>query len=372
MKHYRNGGSTAARKLACPGWRKLADAMPESNTSSSFAEEGTILHYCMENILEDGWEIDELDVITTDGITLTIDDDHREKLTMALEAWDEFCKEHKIVDYKCEITYELDEDTGGTCDIIAWSNDTVWVVDWKFGQGIKVSAPGSAQGMFYLMCAMFEEPELFEGKYLGVAIIQPIPSRDVETLDVWELDDNDLDNFKRKYLQANGDNLAAGKHCQFCPAAPTCPQKTGQAQAALIADPEALATLAGNLTAALELKDWIKQVETFCHEQLEAGAQVQGYKLVQKRATRKWSDAEAVELALRKSRKIKLAEFTKSTLLTPPQLEKVFKKKDLDMSVVSDYIEKVSSGTTVATADDPREEITLNANVLRGAIDRLS
>jgi hypothetical protein len=109
----------------------------------------------MENILEDGAEINDFmgQTFTVDGIEVVIDDDHIELLTMALMAWDEFCRQNHIEDYRVEQTFEIDEDTGGTCDVIAWSDIRVWVLDWKFGQGVEVAAAGSKQAMFYLMAA---------------------------------------------------------------------------------------------------------------------------------------------------------------------------------------------------------------------------
>ena len=49
------GGSSAARTIACPGWRQLADELPEEyrNRTSVYAEEGTRLHEEMEKIIID-------------------------------------------------------------------------------------------------------------------------------------------------------------------------------------------------------------------------------------------------------------------------------------------------------------------------------
>jgi hypothetical protein len=76
------------------------------------------------------------------------------------------------------------------------------------------------------------------------------------------------------------------------------------------------------------------------------------------------------EEAIRQTKKFKVRDFTKSTLLTPPQIEKVFKQKGVDMSVLEGYIVKQSTGTTVATVDDPRDEIAVNVNALKAALDR--
>jgi len=171
MKHYKYGGSTAARTLACPNWIINSAGSPAQKTST-FAEEGTQQHDFMEEIL-------------LGGNPVINDFDQDERCSMALEAWDELCKNYKVVDYEPEQTFEMSPEMGGTADVIAWSEDRTLIVDWKFGQGILVEAIGSAQGMFYAMCA--EHAGKLKGD-LTIAIIQPINSRtDHETLKVWDV-----------------------------------------------------------------------------------------------------------------------------------------------------------------------------------------
>ena len=49
-KHYRYGGSTASRTINCPGWRSLADTLPEQDSSKD-ADRGSMLHNCMEKLV---------------------------------------------------------------------------------------------------------------------------------------------------------------------------------------------------------------------------------------------------------------------------------------------------------------------------------
>ena len=84
------GGSTAKRVIHCPGSVALVAKMPPQ-PSSKYAQEGTILHACMEELLADG----ELgDVIARHGLT----PDQGEKLSYCLRALDE-------IDPKQEMTF---------------------------------------------------------------------------------------------------------------------------------------------------------------------------------------------------------------------------------------------------------------------------
>jgi hypothetical protein len=115
------------------------------------------------------------------------------------------------------------------------------------------------------------------------------------------------------------------------------------------------------------------------HEQLEQGTALKGFKLVAKRATRKWNDVEAAEKELRKlvrstrgAHNLKASDIlTPAKLLTPPQVEKVMKAKKLDFDRVGDYISSQSSGNTLARESDKRPAI-LSTEVLKRALGRIT
>lgn len=383
MKHYLFGGSTAARTLACPSWVTLAENVPKSVSSSIYAEEGTALHTCMEDIL-DGKVAEPRDLLGVNVGGIDIDVDRLERIEMALSAWDLFCVDNNILDYELEQTFELTDTVGGTTDVLAWSATTVYIVDWKFGQGIEVKAENSAQGMFYGLCAQHHKPELFEDKSMAVAIIQPIPSRqEHETLSVWPVPLNTFKQFRAQLfasIQYDGDELrlSMGDHCTFCPAAAICPQKTGEAVKAARMDPAEVASLSDNLTLALQLEPWIASVKKLAHEQLEIGTKIDGFKLVAKRASRTWTDAEEAEKALRRIVKSSRGEnnlkasdiLVKPKLLSPAQIEKVLKQKHIDFGKVGDYIASVSSGSTLAPESDKRSAI-LSTDALKNAMGRI-
>lgn len=381
MKHYKYGGSTAGRTIKCPNWIALAQNLPPAG-ESPYAAEGTALHTCMEMLLEG--EIDTPgDLEGKDVGGVVIDAVHVVRLNMALEAWDAFCKEHHILDYELEQTYELTEDVGGTADVTAWSKDKVFIVDWKFGQGVEVDAEGSPQGMFYSLCAMHNRPELFEDKTLAVAIIQPIDSRhDHDTCKVWDVPTDEFTNFRTSLfdaIQYDGpeDVYTMGDHCKFCPGAAVCPAKTGAAERALRLDPTVTEQLAESVDLAYQLEDWINNVKKIGHAQAEGGTAVKGFKLVAKRATRKWNDPENAEKELRKlvrssrgEKNLKASDIlTPATLLSPTQIEKVLKKKKLDFSKVGDYISSISTGTTLVRESDKRPAIP-STDALKKALGR--
>jgi hypothetical protein len=263
----------------------------------------------------------------------------------------------------------MNEDIGGTSDIIAWNKNNRFIVDWKFGQGKEVDAVGNMQLLFYAMLDEHINGTTNHG--LVVAIIQPMPSRSGhQTLKTWQVPRDVFELFKQSFMQAvTSEGIHAGAHCQWCPVAPTCPEKTGEARAALMASPEDILLLSENLDRALNLESWIADVKKFAHEQLELGLEVKGFKLVNKRATRKWG-ADAEE-NLRKYRKLKVSDVIEAKLLSPAKMEKVFNAKKLDFARMDAYIQKTSTGTTLARDEDPRDGV-MSASALKAALGRIS
>ncbi len=346
MKHKQYGGSSAARQLQCPSWTELAKQMPVQRSSEA-AEEGTMLHACMERYLQGK----EMPSIGAEFMAHTITEDHLERLNMAYMAFGELWKRYGIIDYDIEVTVSFDDKTGGIIDILAWSNAHLLFIDWKFGQGMVVEAKENKQALFYHMC----HTQGVQNTSLQpvIVIIQPIPSRtDQDTLKIWEPEPGDIETFKREYWSSrNSTGYNTGPYCQWCPGASICPLKTGQALIAQLLDPKEKEKLNDNLKLAYEMEVWARDVKSFAHEQLEIGLVLPDFKLVQKRGIRKWSDDAMV--AFRKQRKIPVDAYLEMPkLLSPAKLEKKF-----DLTKLSAYISKTSSGTTLAEKSDPRDEI---------------
>lgn len=377
-KHYRYGGSTAGRTIQCPAWIPLAQKMPisEDGNGNDFADLGTLKHNAMEALGTSDIEFEDLIGMTYNDQVLT-EEMLVEDIKPAQFAYEEFADEHDLQLELYEQQVKIDEEIGGTADLIAVNSDTVFIMDWKFGYNL-VSPVENPQGLFYALCAL-EDPrtaKLFEGRdKIVIGIMQPeyLNQGYDSMIQTWETDMAHLNAFADSYFDAlenqDAEKPCAGDHCKYCPAMVICPVKTGQARAATMLDPksEDVKVLAQALELADTVIEWANAVKKFAHEQAELGTKIDGYKLVAKRATRKWTDEEEVLDIVRKAKKLKLEEATTIKLLSPAQLEKVMKKKDLDFDKYASYIESVSTGTTLTTADDKRPEV-FNSTALADAL----
>ena len=107
------------------------------------------------------------------------------------------------------------------------------------------------------------------------------------------------------------------------------------------------------LVEAKALEARIKALYTYAENRLVAGEDIEGWKLVPKRGTRKWTD-EAAVLAWAK-RNGRLTKIFKKTLLSPTQASKVLKS---EYDSVEKYTDSISSGVTMAPESDKRKAVS--------------
>jgi hypothetical protein len=171
-----------------------------------------------------------------------------------------------------------------------------------------------------------------------------------------------------KLAQQPNAELKIGDHCRWCAAKPICPQMTGAVDRALKTQIEAIdAPMLGEYLANADmLEDWIKDLRALAHQILESGASVPGYKLVNKRGTRQWIDDEKAVAALIK---LNVVPYKEPEVISPTQAEKELKKSKV--ALPDDLVVSVSSGTTLASVDDPRPAVLQIGKQLTAALSKL-
>lgn len=401
--HARYGGSTISRTLNCHGWRAIADRSPKS--SSEYADRGTLLHSAMQLIYSSDSNFDSRSVKGMEfvGIELT-QELYDEKIVPAIAATEEIFDSYGVTEaWECESRVFLQDNSWGTSDLLARGQLALEKVpesligfipddvlagkrdlivglcaDYKFGDGVMVSAKGNDQGLFYSACADVTEATadlLADIDVLVVAIIQP-GSWDGTDYSVWEVNPNQMAALRARIPQAVdacedvcaqiargelqlGQRTVAGAWCSFCPGMGVCDATNGQMMAMRRLDLQA-----PDLFDKLPTFDELELAETVCAklrkligEQIDAGADLtaKGYKKVPTDARRKYVDLEAAERVAKSSRKLKKSETHDSKLLSPSQMEKLCKRKGLDFKeLFGDYVKSVSGGTKLARAEDSR------------------
>ena len=366
------GGSTAKRVMNCPGSVALCAKMPPQ-PSSKYADEGTLLHNAIDRRLG-GMVRDRIVGMTYEGQVLT-DDLYDDKIKVAIELLDQLDPNAEMeFDTEARVGFgDLLPDVFGTTDVIGQLNGRAVILDWKFGNGVAVEAEENSQLMFYAAAAM-RTPEtqwaFQDADEIEMVIIQPPEiKRWTTTIDRVVQFESDLVKAVKIAQQPNAP-LKHGSHCKWCSAKPTCPLMTGAVDRALQTQVADLPVdkINAYLKNADLLEQWITDLRALAFNMLEKGGKLPDWKLVPKRATRKWtkeSDAKAALLALG----VAEAEVTETSLLSPAQAEKVLKKHKL--SLPEDVVVSVSSGSTLASADDPRPEVIQIGQQLTAALSKL-
>lgn len=400
------GGSNAERRLNCPGSYKLEQKVPDAmkNKSSSFADEGTALHEAMEYILRHNLaSAAEVSGMEFNGYVMTADLID-EALQPALNFFDDLSDRLVEEDGDFEVLLEQRvqvpgiPEAFGTCDIIGRTPKRSVIVDWKFGVGKAVSATYTDEGgssrpnsqlAFYARGGMYSVPNYFTSDDadhpVELYIVQPRSRSNVEGGPIHSVHGSslrELEQFRmqlvRAIAEAVGDNPSTkpGSWCTFAACKAVCPHHTG----ALLdmaklgkAKPKAeelQAVLPDLLDVAELAEEMIATLRQYAHNFMEAGHAVPGWKLVDKRATRKWVDAKEAEETLRGAGLSKDDLFGAPELRSPAQIEKVLKK--MKLSLPEDLVQAVSSGMTMAREGDKRPDITPIASRFGALAKRLA
>lgn len=375
------GGSSAGRVHMCPASVKLSENIPQA-PASIYAQEGTALHTVMEMTLTEPekWEdtarpyvpSEEFIGMTIEGVEIT-SELYVDKLVPAGTALADLFKRYDIGEFEAECVVNSPSIKGafGTCDVVATTKTgEVVIADFKFGDGVIVDAKDNTQLMFYTAVAL-EDPDLED--WLGhvkptdnviMAIIQPARNN---PLDVWETQVKrpvsflaelliSVSSLKKAHLSPN-----SGEWCKWCPAASVCPAKRAEAQEMITLDTETSEGLAEALLLADKVEPWLRKLRKHAHEVMDQGGEIPGFKLVRTEARRTWVDPVGAQKKLARAKKLRRGDYLKETLVTPPQLEKICKQKDVDFDVFSDYYDSVSKGTAVVPESNPRQAITSKA-----------
>jgi hypothetical protein len=277
-----------------------------------------------------------------------------------------------------------DEEIFGTtdCIVVDQVGGTIWVVDLKYGKGVKVTAPRNSQAMFYALGAI-ETGEYGDQDIVNVVIIQPrVFFADGRRISDWRTTAGGLREWRdAEFLPAiaatRSPALAkyeAGSHCRFCPATAVCPlmqqQALKKAQEAFAEDLDSLpmeqaakvelilpgATDPEAISAALKiaevLENWITKVRALANlKATKSGMTLPGFKVVHKRTRRVWADEQALMDELEALGELDTG--TKRKPLTPKQMEKA----GLDEDWVKARTVKPEGDKTVAHESDPREAV---------------
>ncbi len=372
--------SSAHRWLNCTPSARLE---LEENTEecSVYAAEGTAAHALAELKLKYRFGQISLSEYNKEYEAFKVNPEHSEYYNKEFE---EYVDEH--VEYVCNLTDELKgpyhiyfelrvnfsnvvPQGFGTADVLIVTEDTIHVIDLKFGAGVPVSAVNNPQLRLYGMGALNLLPNT---KYIKMTINQPrLESRDME-----ELTKDELLKWAFEYVKPRADEAIKGEGtlqasdeaCKFCKLRGKC--KARADMQLMVAQKEFdivdhKANLVQNLSVEqigniLEIApmfiDWFKDVQAFALGQLMQGVKIPGYKLVEGRSNRIITDESKVKEILLK------VGLTEDEIMKPREMLGISKLealvgKKLFADLCKEYLVKPMGKLTLAPESDRRPAV---------------
>ena len=290
VKHALLGASSAARWIDCPPSARATEHLPDS--PSKYAEEGTKAHAVCEKALRHNlpeWEQGR----PVDSI-LEWSDTTPEMLKAANLYLDFIHEQWALFPHKPSVFIEQEVDVSrwvpggfGTCNCLLIGDGILHIIDFKYGQG----------------------------------------------------------------------EFSTGPHCRFCKAYPSCrawQEKYGPlADFKPYADPATLSDeeLADWLQKVQGLAAYAKDLEEYAQQALLEGRTLPGWKLVQGRSTRKWTDQDAAFRQMEADGIDEAMLYTR-TPITLTLAEKMIGKKKF-AETMSAFITKAPGAPKLAAASDP-------------------
>lgn len=373
-QHALLSASGAHRWLLCPPSAKLEEQFPD--TTSESAREGTLAHELAELKLRHYFKTkefgkrkynaevkklktEELWKDEMDGYT-EIYKDYIKTLALSFP-----CEPYVAIEKRVDFSAYVPEGFG-TADCILLSRDTLHVIDLKYGKGVPVSVEENPQMMLYALGAYQTYNFLYDIKKIHLVIVQPR----LDSISEWECPLEELLEFaayviKRADAAMNGEGefCPGEKQCRFCRAKAQCRARAEEnVKLAFSPDKDKLPPLISNaemgnyLSLGEDVAKWLSDLKDYALKECLAGKDVPGWKAVEGRGQRAFTDMEEA-FAILKEKGIPEELLYEKKALTLAQVEKVVGKKEFT-DMVGDMIIKNPGKPALVRETDKREAIT--------------
>ena len=313
-KHAYLSASASHRWLACPPSAKLCANILDQ--ASEYAQQGTDCHELCAYLVEKALGREVIDPTKNltyyDAEMQNCAEEYRNYVLEQIEAAKEFCKDPQVM-----IEQRLDfsrwvENGFGTGDCVIVADEVLQIIDYKHGLGVLVSAGddehgGNSQMMCYALGALEVFGDIYDINQIKMTIFQP--RRD--NISTYTISKDDLLKWADEVLAPTAQlayvgegEFKAGDHCTFCKVKATCRKRAEYNLELAKYDFEMPATLDDTEIAAIlekvdEMISWGNDIKEYALQQAQSGVHFEGWKVVEGRSNRKYTDEAAVAFAVK-------------------------------------------------------------------------
>ena len=364
-KHAILSPSSSHRWLNCTPSAVLE--LEFENTSSAAAEEGTAAHAFCEHKLKKALKMRSKRPVSD------YDSDEMQECT---DAYVDFVLEqYEVAKHKCKdpdilIEQKVDfseyvPDGFGTADCLIVSDDTLSIIDFKYGQGVLVDAHDNSQMKCYALGALANYESLYDIKEVSMSIFQPRR----ENVSTWTISASELKKWAEEVLKPKADlaikgegEYCSGDWCKFCKAAVRC-RARAEEKLKLAKNEFKLPPLLTDaeveeiLVVIPDLTSWANSILAYATDMaVNHGKEWEGFKVVEGRSVRKYKDENAV---IEKAKENGYSDIFKTSLITLTEMQKLMGKKKFE-EILGDLIIKPPGKLTLVPNSDKRQKVNVS------------
>lgn len=362
VKHAVLSASSSHRWLNCNPSARLEEKFEDNETEA--AAEGTAAHALCEHKLRkmlklrsrkptSKYDCDEMDEYT---------DGYVEFVSEQIAQAKQFCKDPLVLieqklDFSCYVP-----DGFGTGDCLVVADHLLHIIDFKYGMGVLVDAVENPQMMLYALGALRLFDSLYEIDTVSMSIYQPrrdnVSTWTISVAELNEWAENTLVPKAKLAFEGKGE-FSPGTWCTFCKAAVKCRARAEAklqltkyefAEPPLLSDEE-IEDILGRVD---DLTKWANEIVAYAQDAaINHGKTWSGFKLVESRTIRKYSDEEAVAQAASDAG---YHDIYKKSLIPITEMEKLMGKKTF-AEVLGGLVVKPQGKPTLVPASDKRPAI---------------
>ena len=351
--------SSSKRWLNCTPSAKLNAEIPDITTE--YAKEGTDAHELAE------YKVNQLLGIKADNPTENLDyynqemEDCTDRYAQYIaEQMSQYSSPVVMVEQRLDFSRYVPGGFGtGDCIIVA--DDVLTIIDFKYGKGIAVEAEYNPQMMLYALGALEMFSILYDINEVKMVIFQPR----IENISEFSMPVSDLLNWAKNELRPKAELAAkgegefcAGEHCRFCKVKATC-RKRAEYNLAIakydFAPPDMLED--SEIEMILERADaliaWAADVKEYALSEALKGRKWNGYKVVEGRSNRKYTDEKMVAAVVKEAGK---DPYSEPKILGITEMTKLLGGRKKFDELLSKYVCKPQGKPTLVPESDKRKE----------------
>ena len=362
-KHAVLSASSAHRWLNCTPSARLELEFSDRETDA--AAEGTAAHALAEHKLRRAlkqrskrpvsqYNCDEMEEYIDDYVSFVLE-------TLA-EIKTSCCDPIVLIEQRLDFSkYVLSGFGTGDCVIVA--DKTLHIIDLKYGQGILVEAENNPQMMLYALGALDLYDGLYDIERVSMTIFQPRR----ENVSTWTISAEQLKHWaehtlipKAQTAFEGGGEYCPGMWCTFCKAKVQCRARAEEklqlaqyefAPSPLLSDEE----IEDILEKLDDLTKWANEIAAYAQDAaLNHGKEWRGFKVVEGRSNRKYTDEAAVAEAANAAG---YQDIYKRSLIPITEMEKLMGKKEFQ-NILGGLVYKPPGKPTLVPITDKRPAIS--------------